>query len=184
MSKSRYSVDDNQGVAVLKQAKKVVIDCDPGGDDAQAMVLAFHLAKKMGIEVLGVTTVAGNAILEQVVLNAQMVLHACKETKVPIFRGEEPHGKGKELSEYFYGPDGFGNTLLEYQKEHNLVEETNVVKDESAVDFLIRIAKEHPGEVTILALAPLTNISVAVKKDAAIAENIRDIVVLGGTYLA
>jgi inosine-uridine nucleoside N-ribohydrolase len=42
----------------------VIIDCDPGGDDAQAMVLAFHMAKKMGIEIVGVTTVAGNAVLE------------------------------------------------------------------------------------------------------------------------
>ena len=67
------------------------------------------------------TTVAGNAILEQVVLNAQMVMHACKELEIPIFRGEEPNGKGKELTEYFYGPDGFGNTLLDYQREHGQV---------------------------------------------------------------
>lgn len=44
-----------------------------------------------------------------------MVMHACKELEVPLFRGEELSGKGKELSEYFYGPDGFGNALLEYQ---------------------------------------------------------------------
>lgn len=71
-----------------------------------------------------------------------MVMHACKETEVPVFRGEEPRGKGKELAEFFYGPDGFGNALLEYQKEHmEGVLQTNV-REESAVDFLVRIAKE------------------------------------------
>ncbi len=82
------------------------------------MVLAFDMARKRGIEVIGVTTVAGNGTLEHDVLNSQMILQACNELEVPIFRGEEPFIKGKELSEYFYGPDGFGNALLEYQKEH------------------------------------------------------------------
>ena len=147
------------------------------------MILAFDMAKKRGIEVLGVTTVAGNGTLEHVVLNAQMVMHACGELEVPVLRGEEPFIKGKELSEYFYGPDGFGGALLEYQEKHLKVEETNV-SDESAVDFLIRIAKEHPGEITILGLAPLTNLAVAQKKDPSFAANIRDVVLLGGTYLA
>ena len=70
MSKSKYSIAGNKGVSGLSRAKKVILDCDPGGDDAQAMVLAFDMAKKRGIEILGVTTVAGNAVLEQVVLNA------------------------------------------------------------------------------------------------------------------
>ena len=114
MCRSKYSTIENKGVSGLRQAKKIIIDCDPGGDDCQAMVLAFDMAKKRGIEVLGVTTVAGNGTLEHVVLNSQLILHACKELEVPIFRGEEPFGKGKELSEYFYGQDGFGETLLEY----------------------------------------------------------------------
>ena len=62
---------------------------------------------------MGVTTVAGNAVLEHVVLNTQLVLNACEVKDVPIFRGLEPKGKGKEKAEYFYGPDGFGNTLIE-----------------------------------------------------------------------
>jgi purine nucleosidase len=160
MSTSKHSVTGNKGVKGLRQAKKIIIDCDPGGDDCQAMILAFDMAKKRGIEILGVTTVAGNGTLEHVVLNAQMVLHACGELEVPILRGEEPFIKGKELSEYFYGPDGFGWALLEYQEKHLKVEETNI-REESAVDFLIRMAKVHPGEITILGLAPLTNLAVA-----------------------
>ncbi len=102
---------------------------------------------------------------------------------VPLLRGEEPFGKGKELSEYFYGPDGFGNALLDYQAANKDFLTPNV-RDESAVDFLIRIAKEHVGEITILGLAPLTNLAEAQKKDASFASNVRDIVLLGGTYLA
>ena len=70
MARSKHSTTGNKGVEGLRQAKKVIIDCDPGGDDCQAMVLAFDMAKKRGIEVLGVTTVAGNGTLEHVVLNA------------------------------------------------------------------------------------------------------------------
>lgn len=112
-----------------------------------------------------------------------MVMHACKELEIPIFRGEEPNGKGKELTEYFYGPDGFGNTLLDYQREHGQVELTNV-QEESAVNFLCRIARERPGEITIIGLAPLSNLALAVKQDPAFAKNIKSIVLLGGTYLA
>lgn len=92
-----------------------------------------------------------------------MVMHACKELEVPLFRGEEPSGKGKELSEYFYGPDGFGNALLEYQQENQLGVELTNIREESAVDYLCRIAREQPGEITILGLAPLTNLAMAVK---------------------
>ena len=82
------SVPEGEKVTVPK-AKKVVIDCDPGGDDAQALILAFHIAKREGIEILGITTVEGNASLDHVVQNAQMVLDVCGETKIPIFKGVE-----------------------------------------------------------------------------------------------
>jgi len=184
MSQSKYSTGEHRGLEALKKAKKVVLDCDPGGDDAQALVLAFHMAKTEGVEILGVTTVAGNAVLEQVVLNAQLVMSVCGVgPEVPLLRGEEPFGKGKELSEYFYGPDGFGNALLDYQKEHGSVPTPNV-RDEPAFDFLARIAREHPGEITIVGLAPLTNLALAQKKDPTFAKSVRDVVLLGGTYLA
>jgi purine nucleosidase len=90
-----------------------------------------------------------------------MVMNVCgASSDIPLLRGEEPFGKGKELAEYFYGPDGFGNALLDNQKEHGEVPTPNV-RDEPAVDFLIRVAKEQPGEITIVGLAPLTNLAYA-----------------------
>jgi purine nucleosidase len=87
-------------------------------------------------------------------------MQACKVPEVPLHKGEEPFGKGKEVTEYFYGPDGLGGTLLEYIEQHKEIEPTNI-KEEPAVDFLIRIARDHPGEITIIATAPLTNIAYA-----------------------
>ena len=124
--KSKYSATGNQGITSLKQATKVIIDCDPGGDDCQALVLAFDLAKRKGIPILGVTTVAGNACLDQVVLNTQLIVDTCHESNVQIYRGEEPKIKGKEGTETFYGLDGFGGTLLEYIEKNGPVIPKNV----------------------------------------------------------
>jgi hypothetical protein len=71
LTHSKYSKDTVMGERpTLRKAKKIILDCDPGGDDAQALVLAFYLAQKLDVEIIGVTTVAGNAVLEQVVWNA------------------------------------------------------------------------------------------------------------------
>ncbi len=72
---------------VLHKAKKVVLDCDPGGDDAQALILAFHLAKQQGVEILGVTAVAGNDTIDNVIKNAQLTLNICCEKEVPLYKG-------------------------------------------------------------------------------------------------
>ena len=96
---------------VCQRAKKVIIDCDPGGDDAQALILGLYLAKMHNIEILGITCVAGNGTLENVVQAAQLTLNVCGNTEIPIYRGLEPFEKGGEESEYFWGPDGFGNTI-------------------------------------------------------------------------
>lgn len=79
--------------------------------------------------------------------------------------------------------DGFGGTLLEYIEKNGPVNLKNVA-DESAVDFLIRIAQEFPGEITIVCLAPLTNLGKAIKKSPDFARNIKNVTLLGGTYLA
>jgi purine nucleosidase len=67
------------------------------------------------IEILGITCVAGNGTLEHVVKCAQLTMKICGNTEIPIYQGLEPFQKGEEVSEYFWGPDGFGNTLNEYE---------------------------------------------------------------------
>ena len=159
---------------------KVIIDTDPGGDDAQAIVLALYLAKKYNIEVMGLTVMAGNGTLRDVTLNAQMILDACEEPSIPIFEGEKDFLHPHEYFHPHYGPDGFGGYQIEKQDEIKL----NNLSKQSAVEFLTESAAKYPGEITLICLAPLTNIAVAIQKDASFGKNIKNIVILGGTIFA
>ena len=71
-------------------------------------MLAVHLAKKFNVEILGITTIAGNGSLDDVVLNAQLIMNACKCPEIPIYRGEKDFLHPLEYFHPHYGPDGFG----------------------------------------------------------------------------
>lgn len=71
----------------MKPAKKVIIDCDPGADDAHSIVLALYLAKEMNIEILGITTAACNHCVDQVTKNAQIILEVCREENIMVYKG-------------------------------------------------------------------------------------------------
>lgn len=146
-------------------------------------MLGLYLAEQHQIEILGITCVAGNGTLENVVGAAQLTMIACGNAKIPIYRGLEPFDKGNEESEYFWGPDGFGNALTEY-KDQGFMTYPNVREDETAVEFLIRASKEHSGEITLISIAPSSNIAAAVMKDSEFSKRIRNVVIMGGTYLA
>ena len=88
---------EESNLDVCQRAKKVIIDCDPGGDDALALILALHLAQIHNIEILGITYVAGNGTLDDVVQSAQLTMTVCGNDQVPIYRGLEPFAKGEEL---------------------------------------------------------------------------------------
>ena len=85
---SKYLKKEKPGK--VERCKKIIIDCDPGGDDAQAIMLAIHLGELYDIEILGITCVAGNGCLEDVVHSAQLTMHVCGKPEIPIHRGEEP----------------------------------------------------------------------------------------------
>ena len=101
----------------IERCKKIIIDCDPGGDDAQAIMLAIHLGSMYDIEILGITCVAGNGSLDDVVYSAQLTMHVCGKPEIPIHRGEEPSVRGDSMSDQFWGPDGFGGTLNEFKSQ-------------------------------------------------------------------
>ena len=168
----------------IERSKKVIIDCDPGGDDAQAIMLALHLGKLYDIEILGITCVAGNGSLDDVVHSAQLTMHVCGQPEIPIHRGEEPSVRGNSMSDQFWGPDGFGGTLNEFKSQLKAGDiQLNNVKEETAVDYLIRVSKEIPNEITILALAPMSNLAAATRKDPEFPSRIKNVVMMGGTYL-
>ncbi|MCO5558841.1 hypothetical protein L7F22_012429 [Adiantum nelumboides] len=154
---------------------KLIIDTDPGIDDAMAIFMAFQSPE---LEVIGLTTIFGNGPISLVTKNA---LHLCEVaglSSMPVAEGcPEPLKGGAPRVAYFaHGIDGLGNTFPPEPKLRKI--------EQSAVDFLVEKTKEFPHEVTILALGPLTNIAEAMRKDPSFATNVNKIFVLGGSFFA
>lgn len=154
---------------------KLIIDTDPGIDDAMAIFMAFQSPE---LEVIGLTTIFGNGPIPLVTRNALYLCEVAGLTSMPIAEGcSEPlKGGAPRVADFAHGSDGLGNTFPPEPKMRTI--------DKSAVDFLIEKVKEFPHEVTVLALGPLTNIAKAIQKDQSFASNVNKIFVLGGSFLA
>jgi purine nucleosidase len=155
-------------------AKKIIIDTDPGQDDAVAILLA--LASPEDLEVLGITTVAGNVPLNLTTKNASVICELAGKVDVPIFAGfDAPMVRKLVTAEHVHSKTGLDGATLP--------EPTIPLQEEHAVDFLIRTLRQEPaGSVTLCPLGPLTNIAVALKRAPDIAEKIAEIVLMGGAY--
>lgn len=149
---------------------KIIIDADPGVDDAFAILLAAN-EEKLKIE--GITTVAGNCSLEDATNNTFTILNLCQRLDIPVYKG---CNKALEIEEVdaldVHGSNGLGG--INFEKVEKEVEK------EHAVDYLISKAKENKGEITIVAIGPLTNIARAIKKDSNFASNVKSLIVMGG----
>ncbi len=154
--------------------RKIIIDTDPGQDDAVAILLA--LASPEDIDVLGITCVAGNVPLELTVRNARIVCELAGKTDVKIFAGcDRPLGRALVTAEHVHGKTGLDGPVLP--------EPTMPIAEGHAVDFIIDMLREHaPGTVTLCPLGPLTNIATALQKAPDIAGRIAKIVLMGGGY--
>ena len=153
---------------------KIILDCDPGHDDAVAMLLA---AGNPEIELLGITTVGGNHTLDKVTHNAQVVA-TIAGIDAPIYPGvTRPLVRPVEVAE-----DIHGDTGMEIHN-YRLPEPTVQVQDTHAVDFIIDTVMSHePGTVALVPTGPLTNIALAVRKEPRIAERVKEVVLMGGGY--
>ena len=156
------------------QNRKIIIDTDPGQDDAVAILLA--LASPEEIEVLGITAVAGNVPLNLTKKNARIVCELAQRTEIKVFAGcDAPIKRPLVTAEHVHGKTGLdGPTLpdpkMPLQKQH-------------AVDFIIEtIRTNEAGTITICPLGPLTNIATAIEKAPDITEKIQEIVLMGGAY--
>ncbi len=154
--------------------RKIIIDTDPGQDDAVAILLA--LASPEELELLGITTVAGNVPLDLTTKNAQMVCEVAKRPDVMIFAGcDRPLAHTLVTAEHVHGKSGLDGPPLPDPKMP--------VQDQHGVDFIIdTLRHEPPGTVTICPLGPLTNIGTALQKAPDIADRIQEIVLMGGAY--
>jgi len=152
------------------QPRKVIIDCDPGVDDATALVLAMNYP---GFEILGITTVFGNAYLEQTTKNALTIVELSRRN-IPVYKGaDKPLRKALDTPpDFIHGRDGLGNTNQPVPKI--------TFQSKPASQFIVDVAKAFPGEVTILAVGRLTNLAAAIKIDSNVCKNIKEVVLMGG----
>ena len=155
-------------------ARKIIIDTDPGQDDAVAILLA--LASPEDVEVLGITAVAGNVPLHLTEKNARIVCELAGKPNTKVFSGcDAPIARKLVTAEHVHGKTGLDGPKLP--------DPTMILQDQHAVDFIVdTLRAEDPKTVTLCPLGPLTNIAVALQKAPDIADRIAEIVLMGGAY--
>ncbi|KAK9170436.1 hypothetical protein Syun_002576 [Stephania yunnanensis] len=166
---------DGKPCSISADPEKVIIDTDPGIDDSMAIFMAFQSPE---IEVIGLTTIFGNVATKDATRNALLLCEIAERPDVPVAEGSyEPLKRGEpRVADFVHGSDGLGNISLPPPKGSKA--------DKTAAEFLVEKASQYPGEVSILALGPLTNLALAIKSDSTFASNVKKIVVLGGAFFA
>ncbi len=154
--------------------RKIIIDTDPGQDDAVAILLA--LASPEEIEVLGITAVAGNVPLPLTQRNARIVCELAGHRGVPVFAGcEAPLVRKLVTAEHVHGKTGLDGPQLP--------DPTMPLQAAHAVDFIIdTLRREASGTVTLCPIGPLTNIATAFRRAPEIVGRVQEIVLMGGAY--
>ena len=153
-------------------ARKVIIDCDPGQDDAVALFLAMSSPDEL--DILGVTTVAGNVPLELTQRNARMMCDIAGLTDLPVYAGcERPMVLEPITAEYIHGNTGIDGV--------DVFEPDTPLQQGHAVDFIIETLLAADKEaVTLVPTGPMTNVATAIQREPAILESIQEIVAMGG----
>ena len=155
-------------------ARKIIIDTDPGQDDAVAILLA--LASPEDLDVLGITAVAGNVPLALTSKNALIVCELAGKVDVPVYAGcDRPMARELVTAEHVHGKSGLDGP--------NLPDPEMTLSDGHAVDFIIdTLRKEDSQTVTLCPLGPLTNIATAFQRAPDVIERVQQIVLMGGAY--
>jgi purine nucleosidase len=151
---------------------RIIIDCDPGVDDAVAIMLALAAPDK--IDLLGITTVAGNVALEDTTRNAVGLLSLAGRPDIPVYSGcARPLMRAVGHRSIMHGKQGLGGVALDT--------ETLSPKQKHAVDFIIETVMGAPGEITLCPIGPMTNIGLALVKEPRLAANLKQIAFMGGS---
>jgi len=154
-------------------ARKIIIDTDPGQDDAGAIMLA---AASPELDVLALTAVAGNVPLELTKRNARLILDICGRSDIPVYAGaEKPLKRDLVTAEEVHGKTGIDGV--------HIYEPPVPLADGHAVDFIIKAIRDNEkSAITLCPLGPLTNIAMALQKAPDIAERVGEIVLMGGGF--
>ena len=166
----------------LAPRRRVIIDTDPGIDDALALMLALR-SPRLRIEAL--TTVAGNVPLDHCVTNAFHILHAAGiDNPPPVVRGcAVPLQRAPVTASHVHGSDGLGDisAIREPDGKVRYPAPEGVTVAAHAADLMANLIGSNPGEITIVTLGPLTNIATALERRPEAMSNVRDIIVMGGS---
>jgi purine nucleosidase len=150
--------------------RKVIIDCDPGQDDAVALFLA--LASPGDLDVLGITTVAGNVPLALTQRNARMMCDITGRRDMRVFAGcERPLRREPITAEYIHGATGIDGV--------DVFEPDTPLQEQHAVDFIVDTLKKE-SSVTLIPTGPMTNIAAAIEREPSILDSVEQIVSMGG----
>lgn len=148
---------------------KIIIDTDPGTDDAIALIAALNSPE---LDVTALTTVTGNASLEDATRNAFGLLTALSRSDIPVYVGADTPLIGKfEFAENYHGPGGMTTQLPESESAPGPIPAERYIRD---------VARDSDGDLTIIALGPLTNVALAIRREPDITGRIEEIFVMGG----
>jgi ribosylpyrimidine nucleosidase len=153
------------------EKRKIILDCDPGHDDAVAILLA---GRHPALDLLGITVVAGNQTLEKTTRNA---LNVCQYLgiDVPVCAGyDRPMVRDQIIAANIHGESGLDGPVF--------APLTKKLDERHAVDFLIETLLASDGDITLVPTGPLTNVAMAMRKEPKIIEKIKEIVLMGGSY--
>ncbi len=152
--------------------RKIIIDTDPGIDDAQA--IAFAIAHPE-LELLGLTTVFGNVSVELATKNALILCEILGAPNLPVAQGEGVPLVQPRLPapDFVHGSDGLGNLHLDPSARS--------ADAMSAAEFIVDMATRYPGEISLVAVGPLTNVAKAMELDPLLPSRLHELVVMGGT---
>src|SRR5260370_27220599 len=150
--------------------QRIILDTDPGIDDALALFLALASPE---IQLEAITTVSGNVHVDLTTRNALALLELAGRMDIPVARGCE----GPLLVKYVdaadvHGSNGLGGIVLPHPKTQPVFQH--------AVDLIIEKVMDAPSEITLVAIGPLTNIALALRREPRIAQSVREVVIMGG----
>jgi len=155
----------------MEEKTKIILDCDPGHDDAVAIMLA---GKSPKIDLLGISVVAGNQTLDNTQRNALNVVQ-CLGLDVPVYAGcGQPMIREKITAGDIHGATGLDGPVFEPL--------TRELEKEHSVHFIIRTLMESDGDITMVTTGPMTNLGMAMRMEPRIIEKIKRIVLMGGAY--
>ena len=162
--------------------KRVIIDTDPGIDDALALILALRSPE---ISVEAITTVSGNAHVDQCVRNTFRTLDAVAPAVFPpVARGcDRPLKRSPVAADHVHDGDGLGgiSRLVDANGNPRYPHPTLSPVDRHGVDVILDLVQKRPGEITLVALGPLTNVATALERNPEAMRNLREIIIMGGS---